>query len=83
MFMKSLLREGHKESALAIKSMLVEVCRQGGDFPGLRAHGTTKNMFRLHVPAVKTDETYLQGFRVILIVMKNHILVMSIDPAYA
>lgn len=83
MFMKSLLREGFKDSAWAIKSVLLEVCRLGSEYPDMTPFGKTNNMFMLHIPAVKTDDTYLQGFRIILIVMKNHILAISIEPDFA
>lgn len=83
MFMKSLLREGHTDSAQAIKSVLLAVCLRGTEYPDMTPFGTTRNMFRLHVPAVKTDETFLQGFRVVLIVMDNHILTMTIEPEFA
>lgn len=83
MFMKTLLREENRDSAHAIKSVLLEVCRQGTEYPDMTPHGTTSNMFRLHIPAVESDDTYLQGFRVLLIVMQNHVLTMSIEPEYA
>ena len=82
-FMKSLLRERNRDSAKAIKSVLREVCRQGTEYPDMTPFGTTDNMFRLHVPAVKTDNAHFQGFRIILIVMENHILAMSIGPEFA
>ena len=82
-FMKSLLRQGKKDSARAIKSVLLEICRQGTEYPDMTPSGETENMYRLYIPPVKTDNAYHQGFQVTLIVMENHVLATSIGPEVA
>ena len=83
LFMKSLLRRGKRDTAKAIKSVLLEICRNGSSYPGLVKYSDVKNMYTLHIPATGSEEEFKQGFRVLLIIMEYHVLATSIGPEYS
>ena len=83
LFMKSLIRSGKRDTAKSIKGVLLDVCRKGAKFEDLEPHGDVENMYRLHIPPFNSDDDFNQGFRVIMIIMENHVLATSIGPDFS
>ena len=80
--MKSLLHSGKKETARHIKSVLLQICKMGHDYPDMIPAEETKNMYHLHVSSTKSDGPNHPGYRISIIIMENHILVTSLVVEY-
>jgi len=78
-FMEELCRQGKEDTAWAIKSKVKEVCVQGAAHRDLMPTGETKNLYQLHTPAGDSDGAGHPGFRAVLIVMKDRVLVTQVD----